>query len=142
MALARIVNIDVSESNTDKVHMGIGVNPDIINDWVDEIWEIFDVDGSGNLDFDELNFFVGEVFRTAGIKIYYNKFDLDELFSKQDRNNDGTISKDEMKAFLMKLGETKCKHPDMISLSQYKFAPEDSGYFSEVLENFEKAQNE
>ena len=49
VALARIVNIDVSESNPDKVEMGIGVNPDMINDWVNEIWEIFDVDGSGDL---------------------------------------------------------------------------------------------
>jgi len=141
VALARIVNIDVSESNPDKVEMGIGVNPDMINDWVNEIWEIFDVDGSGDLDFDELNFFIGEVFRTAGIKIYYNKHDLDDLFSYQDRDNDGTISKDEMKAFLMKLGETKCKHPDMVSLTKYKTGNGGGGYFEEVLDDFEKAKD-
>ena len=92
-ALARIVNIDVSEANPDKVEMGIGQNPDVINDWVEEIWDIFDVDGSGDLDLDELNFFVGEVFRTSGIKVYYNKLDLNDLFSYQDKDNDGTISK-------------------------------------------------
>lgn len=69
--------------------MGIGQNPEVIESWLNEIWEIFDCDGNGYLDYDELNFFTGEVFRTAGIKIFYKANDLRDLFNKQDNNDDG-----------------------------------------------------
>jgi hypothetical protein len=89
VALARIVNVDLPSNSTHTIEMGLGQNPDYIEGWLDEIWNMFDVDGNGYLDFDELNFFVGEVFRTSGIKIFYDLEDLKDLFRNQDDNDDG-----------------------------------------------------
>ena len=115
------------------VVMGVGQDPEVINNWVEEIWAIFDVDGNGYLDLDELNFFVGEVFRTSGLKIFYDMQDLKDLFSKQDKDDDGSVSKDEMKDFLVRLGGKKNKHPTFMDLQKYK----NGGYYGGLVKAFE-----
>ena len=107
IALARIVNIDLPEDSPDLVELGLGVDEDDIDSWVTEIFEVFDGDGNGYLDYEELDYFVMECFRTAGIKVYYRRDDVGRLFSKTDANDDGQVTPEELKTFLMALGHKR-----------------------------------
>ena len=132
VAMARIVNIDLDIDSPEIVEMGLGENPDVIESWVNEIFEVFDVDGNGYLDLDEVNFFVGEVFRTAGIKIFYNNLDVTDLFAKQDDNDDGTVTKDEMKSFLLRLGSLPLVYPELLKIDKYRTAD----YYGDLIQRY------
>ena len=71
VALARINNTDI-EVDSKRVIMGVGSDPNNINDWVQDIWESFDRDGNGQIDKYEVKSFIDQTFRTAGINLDYD----------------------------------------------------------------------
>ena len=57
VALARIQNVDVKNPD-EKILMGVGVDPQNIEDWVVDIWESYDQDGNHLIDKFEIKTFV------------------------------------------------------------------------------------
>ena len=80
--------------------MGVGSNPQNIKDWIEDIWESYDIDGNGLIDKLEIKTFVAQTLKTAGIQVKYSDEDFDDLFGKMDYLNDGYLSKVEMTHFL------------------------------------------
>lgn len=57
VALARINNVDVTNKQ-DRVSMGVGEDEKNIHDWIEDIWESYDIDGNGLIDKLEIKTFV------------------------------------------------------------------------------------
>ena len=66
ISLAKINNVDAA-SKKDRVEMGVGSNPQNIKDWIEDIWESYDIDGNGLIDKLEIKTFVAQTLKTAGI---------------------------------------------------------------------------
>ena len=70
---------------------------------VESIWEIYDVDKSGDLDKEETRKFcndtMGEKDESGNTKGISDE-DFDEIFEKFDEDGSGTVDKDEMVAFI------------------------------------------
>ena len=76
-----------------------------INQWVEDIYEAYDNDVSGNIDKREVKKFIDESFERVGLKheLYpYTEFDIDDFFSFVDRTNQGHVSRAEFRNFLRK----------------------------------------
>lgn len=106
VALARINNVDIKDPE-EKIHMGVGGDPQNIDDWVTDIWESYDQDGNHLIDKFEIKTFVAQTLQTAGIVIKYSDEDFDDLFDQMDYMRDGYLSRVEMKHYLRYLADLK-----------------------------------
>lgn len=87
--------------------MGVGGDPQNIDDWVTDIWESYDQDGNHLIDKFEIKTFVAQTLQTAGIVIKYSDEDFDDLFDQMDYMRDGYLSRVEMKHYLRYLADLK-----------------------------------
>lgn len=108
LALANICN-EENQNPHNIIENGVGKTPDVITEWVDDIWDTYDVDGDGNLDRREIRKFVDQTLEKVGIKdkVAYHEYDLDEFFEEIDVTENGIISRAEMRNFFRKLGKRK-----------------------------------
>jgi len=81
--------------------------PDVVKDLIDDIWESYDKDHSGQLSKAEMKPFVQEYLNKIGDADRLPQKQFDSMFSKIDTNNDGEISKQEMRAFIEKIQATE-----------------------------------
>jgi Ca2+-binding EF-hand superfamily protein len=81
--------------------------PDVVKDLIDEIWESYDKDDSGQLSKAEMKPFVQEYLNKIGDADRLPQKQFDSMFASLDENNDGTISKAEMKEFIEKIRATE-----------------------------------
>lgn len=112
IALAHISN-DESKNPWNLIEHGVGTDADVIREWVDDIYDTYDLDGGGDLDRREIKKFVDQTFEKANIKdlVPYTDFDLDVFFDEIDVTANGLISKPELRGYLRKLGK---KDPDQL----------------------------
>lgn len=90
----------------DKTNFEIKIREDfnnVIQEYVDELWQKYDADRGGTLDKIEVMKMVQEMVHESSqfSDFSYDEFEL--LFQAFDRNGDGVIQKDEMKMFLLEL---------------------------------------
>ncbi len=81
--------------------------PDVVKDLIDEIWDSYDKDHSGQLSKSEMKPFVQEYLKKIGEADRLPQKQFDSMFSQIDTNNDGEISKQEMRAFIEKIKATE-----------------------------------
>ena len=72
----------------------------LIQHSVNKIWNDYDTDNSGQLNFDESKVFISDSF---GGTMVMKDADLKKMFDKIDTDGDGLINKGEMAVFLLKL---------------------------------------
>ena len=70
---------------------------------VDEIWDSFDIDGSGQLSKDEVKEFVLEYMPDFKKDFTFSEAEFDELFRQFDTDGSGEVDKQEMADFIFKL---------------------------------------
>lgn len=72
---------------------------------VNEIWDTYDINKSGDLDKEELKKFAKDAMGRMGIELDEEKFEsqFDSEFQAMDLNKNGVIEKSEMQAFIKKL---------------------------------------
>merc|ERR1712021_73326 len=63
---------------------------------IDQIWETYDVDKSGELDKEETKKFVQDTLGNLGSGDEFSSEAFDEVFSTFDKDNSGTVEKSEM----------------------------------------------
>jgi guanylate cyclase activator 1 len=68
-----------------------------INQWVDELFEVFDVDKDGVINRGEFVELIDCLLQDKGIRM------CETIFNKFDTNHDNCISKDELKAMVIEL---------------------------------------
>ncbi|NQZ22197.1 MAG: EF-hand domain-containing protein [Colwellia sp.] len=68
-----------------------------INQWVDELFEVFDVDKDGVINRGEFVELIDCLLQDKGIRM------CETIFNKFDTNHDNSISKDELKAMVIEL---------------------------------------
>jgi hypothetical protein len=68
-----------------------------INQWVDELFEVFDVDRDGVINRGEFVELIDCLLQDKGIRM------CETIFNKFDTNHDNSISKDELKAMVIEL---------------------------------------
>lgn len=68
-----------------------------INQWVDELFEVFDVDKDGAINRSEFVELIDCLLQDKGIRM------CETIFNKFDSNHDNSISKDELKAMVIEL---------------------------------------
>jgi len=68
-----------------------------INQWVDELFEVFDVDKDGVINRSEFVELIDCLLQDKGIRM------CETIFNKFDSNHDNSISKDELKAMVIEL---------------------------------------
>ena len=68
-----------------------------INQWVDELFEVFDVDKDGVINRGEFVELIDCLLQDKGIRM------CETIFNKLDTNHDNSISKDELKAMVIEL---------------------------------------
>lgn len=86
----------------------MGGDLEAIEDWINDIWHTYDKDNTGIIDKHQLKKFIDHTFRVANIVYPYNDQDLDQLFDSIDLTENGTITRAEMRFFMVKLsGSTK-----------------------------------
>ena len=68
-----------------------------INQWVDELFEVFDVDNDGVINRGEFVELIDCLLQDKGIRM------CETIFNKFDTNHDNSISKDELKAMVIEL---------------------------------------
>jgi len=70
---------------------------------IDQIWETYDVDKSGELDKEETKKFVQDTLGNLGSGDEFSNEAFDEVFSTFDKDNSGTVEKSEMVVFIKQL---------------------------------------
>ena len=70
---------------------------------VNELWEVYDKDGSGALDKTETKKFMVATLKEMSNDGEISDADFDAVFGEFDANGDGTISKTEMGNFIKKV---------------------------------------
>ena len=72
---------------------------------VDEIWDTYDFNKSGDLDKEEVKKFAKDLMAKMNIEINEDQFEslFDSEFQAMDLNKNGVIEKTEMQAFIKKL---------------------------------------
>ena len=70
---------------------------------IDQIWETYDVDKSGELDKEETKKFVQDTLGNLGSGDEFSSEAFDEVFSTFDKDNSGTVEKSEMVVFIKQL---------------------------------------
>jgi Ca2+-binding EF-hand superfamily protein len=68
-----------------------------INQWVDELFEVFDVDKDGAINRSEFVELIDCLLQDKGIRM------CETIFKKFDTNHDNSISRDELKAMVIEL---------------------------------------
>ena len=68
-----------------------------INQWVDELFEVFDVDKDGAINRSEFVELIDCLLQDKGIRM------CETIFNKFDTNHNNSISKDELKAMVIEL---------------------------------------
>lgn len=68
-----------------------------INQWVDELFEVFDEDKDGAISRSEFVELIDCLLQDKGIRM------CETIFNKFDSNHDNSISKDELKAMVIEL---------------------------------------
>jgi hypothetical protein len=109
LALAKISN-DEDRNPTNVIKHGIGTDKDNINQWVEDIWETYDLNDDGNLDKREIKKFIDQTLAKINVHYPYDEFDLDDFFRDVDLTHSGMISRPELRNFFRKLG---AKEPDL-----------------------------
>ena len=72
----------------------------VIKKCVDDIWAIYDKDGSGALDKEETKRFVQNTLSEMNDSGEFSEADFDACFKEFDKDGSGTIEKDEMVIFI------------------------------------------
>jgi len=70
---------------------------------IDQMWEKYDVDNSGDLDKEETKMFVRDTLGNLGSGVEMTDEAFDELFKTFDKDGSGTIEKAEMVAFIKQI---------------------------------------
>jgi guanylate cyclase activator 1 len=68
-----------------------------INQWVDELFEVFDVDKDGAINRTEFVELIDVLLQDKGIRM------CETIFHRFDKNHDNSISKDELKEMVIEL---------------------------------------
>ncbi len=68
-----------------------------INQWVDELFEVFDVDKTGAINRSEFVELIDVLLQDKGIRM------CETIFHRFDKNHDNSISKDELKEMVIEL---------------------------------------
>merc|ERR1719401_2880709 len=72
---------------------------------IDQIWDTYDVDKSGELDKEETKKFVQDTLGNLGSGDEFSQEAFDEVFQTFDKDNSGTVEKAEMVVFIKQLLE-------------------------------------
>ena len=80
---------------------------DKINSMIEVIWEEYDTDRNGVLDFHEIKKFIVNLYQTSGITYQFSEQELYDLFRCIDKTDNNTVSKYEMEVFLKSIGSVK-----------------------------------
>ena len=75
----------------------------IIDNYVNEIWTVFDSDDNGTLDKEETRSFIRKMLEEVGENPEFSDEEFDKCFKEFDADGSSTISKQEMKDFIMKI---------------------------------------
>ncbi len=75
----------------------------IIEKCIDDIWKKYDKDNSSFLDKGEARIFVRETLFEMGENGEFSEQDFEACFREFDKNGNGSICKDEMKVFILKV---------------------------------------
>ena len=78
---------------------------DLISVSIDKIWKDYDDDNSGNLDKKETREFVQKTLAEMGQSEEYNDADFDSYFKDITGKEEEGISKEGLKAYLLKIAE-------------------------------------
>lgn len=70
---------------------------------INQVWLIYDKDGSGNLDKDETRLFIKEYMEQMGFEDTFNEEVYSAMFREFDDDGSGVIEKKEMKDFIQKI---------------------------------------
>ena len=70
---------------------------------IDQIWDTYDEDGSGNLDKEETKKFVMDTLGQLGKADNFTDEDFEKIFSQIDDDGSGLLGKDEMVALVSQL---------------------------------------
>ena len=70
-----------------------------LEDCLNDIWDNYDADGNGTLEYKEAKKFLKDVLKESGIDHIQSK-DLKKAFEDFDEDKSGAISKDEMKVLI------------------------------------------
>jgi Ca2+-binding EF-hand superfamily protein len=68
-----------------------------LNQWVDELFEVFDVDKDGTINRSEFVELIDVLLQDKGIEM------CETIFNRFDKNHDNSISKDELKDMVIEL---------------------------------------
>jgi len=68
-----------------------------LNQWVDELFEVFDVDKDGAINRSEFVELIDVLLQDKGIEM------CETIFNRFDKNHDNSISKDELKDMVIEL---------------------------------------
>ena len=76
---------------------------DIIDKYVQQIWNEFDGDGNDSLDREETKKFVKKMLEEVGEDTEFSDDEFNKCFEEFDTDGNGTVDKQEMKDFIMKI---------------------------------------
>ena len=76
---------------------------DIIDKYVQQIWNEFDDDGNDSLDKDETKEFVKKMLHEVGESTDFSDDEFNRCFEEFDTDGNGTVDKNEMKEFIMRI---------------------------------------
>lgn len=80
---------------------------DALKEVVDELWDKYDDDFNGYLDFDETRNFMQDIMKQIPNSQEFSEEAYKELFTEIDEDESGTIEKPEIENFVKKLLEIK-----------------------------------
>ncbi len=76
---------------------------EVLQSTVDEIWSKYDTDNNGRLDKSEMRAFVEATMTQAGVNKTITDEDFKKIFEQVDKDESGTIEKDEMAILVKRL---------------------------------------
>ena len=103
-ALAYVHNYE-ERDRTKHVYRGVGKNKAVINEWIDDIWEAYELGEEDHLQEREIKLLIDQTFKRVNAKIKYTDKDVGDIYNQIDVVKDGSISKPEMRLWLTKIGQ-------------------------------------
>ena len=85
VALARIHNRDCTRKQRKRVKIGVGSDPDNIEEWLEDILYTYDLDKENCMDRDAFRKFIDHTLKVGQVRFTYYPDDLDELMREIDR---------------------------------------------------------
>ena len=74
-----------------------------LKSYVEQVWDTYDIDGNGALDFDEAHDLVKDTLQDLQIELDLSKEDYVAFFEHLDRDGNKTLNKKEIAIFLISL---------------------------------------